>query len=189
MFPVLLQNYLEQSAGEITPELEQQVSEFLQEAPSRIEAAAMVVKGFQGMMELCKAEEKRIAERRKSFELNADGLKRRMRVAVDSAFGGKVKTGLFTVSTQAGRQSISISKLDHVPIESIPAQFTKLELNTDAVREFIKGKEDLLFEALRVLDNLEATEEKRTAAAQVLSIIPEGLSIEITQGERFLTIR
>jgi Siphovirus Gp157 len=91
---------LEESQGELTPELEARLDTLLLDGPVAIERAAMVVKTLEQNAVSCEAEVDRLRERAKSFSDQASKLKLRMTLCLDNAFNGKVKTPLFTVWTQ-----------------------------------------------------------------------------------------
>lgn len=92
-----LERALVESAGELSPELEQRFDTFLRAGKDKIEAAAMVVRGFEMEAEACQQEAKRLGQRSALLEKNAARLKRLILCALDSAFAGKVKTPLFTI--------------------------------------------------------------------------------------------
>lgn len=91
---------LEESLGELTPELEARLDALMLEGPERLEAAAMVVRTLQSNARVCEEEAERLRQRAKAFEAQSDRLKERMTKCLDTAFGGKVKTPLFTIYTQ-----------------------------------------------------------------------------------------
>jgi hypothetical protein len=102
-----LENILTENEGELTPELEARMDALLLEGPQRIEAAAMVVRTLESSADAAKAEAKRLTERATSFETNAKNLKNRIAIALDAAFGGKVKTPLFTIWNQTSADTVS----------------------------------------------------------------------------------
>jgi len=91
---------LSDNLGELSPELEQRLDMLMLEGPERLEAAAMVVRTMEQNAAACENESDRLHQRAKAFEAQSDRLKKRMTLCLDSAFGGKVKTPLFTVWTQ-----------------------------------------------------------------------------------------
>jgi len=98
---VQISDLLTENEGELTPEIESRLDKLMLEGPERIEAAAMVVKQLEASATACEDEVTRLRERAKAFSDNADRLKKRMVIAVDSAFNGKVKTPLFSVWAQS----------------------------------------------------------------------------------------
>ena len=91
---------LGETLGELTPELEARLDALMTEGPERIEAAAKVVRMMEADAKACEEESDRLRQRAASFAAQADRLKQRMAFCLDAAFGGKVKTALFTIWTQ-----------------------------------------------------------------------------------------
>ena len=98
---VQISDMLTENEGELTPELEARLDALMLEGPARMEAAAMVVRQLEANATACEEESKRLRERAKAFSDNASRLKNRMTLALDAAFGGKVKTALFTIWAQS----------------------------------------------------------------------------------------
>lgn len=88
---------LAETYGELTPEVEQRISDFLREGKEKIEAAAMVVKSLQDDAAICQQEAERLMKRAAGLEKGAHHLKGLMLFAVDEGFGGKIKTAKFTI--------------------------------------------------------------------------------------------
>lgn len=91
---------LEDNLGELTPELEARLDKLMLEGPERLEAAAMVVRTLEHNAAACEAEADRLHQRAKALAGQTERLKKRMTLCLDQAFNGKVKTSLFTISTQ-----------------------------------------------------------------------------------------
>ena len=121
-----IQDFLEKSEGELSPEAEAIFDKLLSEGPERLEAAAMVVKQLDAYQAECKAEEARLAERRKAFEANANKLKERMRWALDAAFSGKVKTAKFTLWTQKAPDTVAVELKEGMTPELLFHEFPEL---------------------------------------------------------------
>jgi len=119
-------SFLESTEGELTPESEELFDTLLREGPERLEAAAMVVRQLEAYQEDCKAEEKRLAERRRSFEANAERLKERMAWALDSAFAGKVRTAKVTLWTQKAADSVAVDLKEGITPEQLHEEFPEL---------------------------------------------------------------
>jgi Siphovirus Gp157 len=102
-----LESALVESAGELSPELEQRFDAFLRAGKDKIEAGAMVVRGFEIEAEVCRLEAKRLLDRSAALENNAGRLRKLVLCALDSAFAGKVKTSLFTIWGQTSAPCIS----------------------------------------------------------------------------------
>lgn len=103
-----INDYLEKTEGELTEESEAIFDKLLTEGPEKLEAAAFVVRQLEAYQEECKAEEKRLADRRRSFEANAAKLKERMAFALDGAFAGKLKTAKVTLWMQTSAPTVAV---------------------------------------------------------------------------------
>jgi Siphovirus Gp157 len=136
---------LVESAGELSPELEQRFDSFLQAGKDKIEAAAMVVRGFEMEAEACQQEAKRLGQRSASLEKNAARLKRLILCALDSAFAGKVKTPLFTIWVQTSAACVSFDLAPGVELSSLPESCVRVrrELASEAIKEMVKKGETL----------------------------------------------
>jgi len=88
---------LSDNCGELTPELEGRIRQFLKDGKDKIEAAAMVVTSLEDDAQICRGESDRLTARCTGLENAAKRLKGLMLFAVDEGFGGKVKTAKFTI--------------------------------------------------------------------------------------------
>lgn len=141
----MIEDILLTQEGELDPETEERLDRIMREGPDRIEAAAMVVNSLRGSAMVCQQEALRLNNRAKSFDNNADRLLNRIAVALDSAFGGKVKTNRFTVWTQKAPDSVAFDVNEGVALEDLPDQFvrTKRELDKRALKEAYERGETL----------------------------------------------
>lgn len=92
-----IEQELAENYGELTPEIESRIAAFLGDGKDKIESAAMVVKSLESDAEVCQLEAKRLMERASGLNKAIDRLKGLVLVAVDSGFGGKLKTAKFTI--------------------------------------------------------------------------------------------
>lgn len=141
-------DYLEASEGELTPEAEMIFDRLITEGPDKLEAAAMVVRHLDALQEECKAEEKRLAERRRSFEANAERLKDRMTWALDAAFAGKLKTAKMTLWNQTSADTVAVDLKEGMTPEQLAQEFptlvrTTYALDKIAVKEMLKRGDEL----------------------------------------------
>jgi hypothetical protein len=139
---------LTENEGELTPELEARIDALMQAGPDRLEAAAMVVRDIEADAEACKLEAKRLTERAKSFENNAQRLKDRMAIALDAAFSGKVKTARFTLWTQKSPDTIIFDLREGFTLDELAAGEPELvrikkELDKSKLRELYESGEAL----------------------------------------------
>ena len=129
---------LEESLGELTPDLEQRLDSLMLEGPERLEAAAMVVRSLEANASACEAEAQRLRDRAKAFEGQVDRLKLRMTKCLDAAFGGKVKTPLFSIWTQKSADRLIADLVPGVTPEMLYKERpdlvrVKMELNREEV--------------------------------------------------------
>lgn len=139
----LLEQALIENDGELTPELEKSLDDFLKSGKEKIEGGAMVVRGLEMDAEACKAEAKRLQERAAALEKNADRLKKLVLHALDGAFGGKIKTALFTIWGQTSAPTINLDLEPGADLACLPEQFVRVkrELAKDVVKETLKRGE------------------------------------------------
>ena len=145
---VQIQDILMETDGELTPELEERLDRLMREGPERIEAAAMVVKNLQASAMVCEQEALRFKSRAESFDRNVRRLKERIAIALDCAFGGKVKTYRFTVWTQKAPDSVAFDLKEEWTLDQLEKVFpnlvrTKKELNKSACQEAFKAGDPL----------------------------------------------
>lgn len=129
-----IEDLLTESEGELTPELENRWNQLLTAGKDKIESAAKVVRSLEANAQACKDEAKRLAERAAGISANADRLKERIKIAVDLAFSGKVKTPLFSVWCQTSANTLQFDLTPDTDIAEFAAkypQFTRvnIELN------------------------------------------------------------
>jgi hypothetical protein len=141
----VLETALIERDGELTPELEKQLDEFLRAGKDKLEGGAMVMRGLEMEAEACRAEAKRLTERATSLDNNVGRLKKLILYALDGAFGGKVKTALFTIW---GQTSATVTNLDLAPgtdLAELPESFVRITraLAKDAVKEALKRGEKI----------------------------------------------
>jgi hypothetical protein len=132
-----------ETAGELTPELEQEFAAFIAGSKDKIEAGCMVMRNLEAQEEASAAESKRLYDRAHQFKNSGERLKGLILYAVD-AMGGKVKTALFTTWGQnaANRTSVELKAgADLVEIEKTHPQFVRVkrEINLEAVQEYLKN--------------------------------------------------
>lgn len=161
-----LEEILVASDGEITPEVEARLDEFLKQGKERIDAACMVVRGLEASAKACDDEAGRLSARAKSFERNRDMLKARILGAVDAAFDGKVKTNLFTVWGQTSADTVAFEVAPDADLASIQRVYPEL----------VRTKYEL---------------DKLTCKSMLAQgeVIPSAVSVTENPGTRFLRIK
>lgn len=136
-----IEQQLVENIGELTPELEQRIAEFLKAGKEKIEAAAVVVKSIESDADVCEAEAKRLSERAAGLRKSADHLKGLVLFAVDSAFDGKLKTAKYTIWGQTSAASVSFELAPEADVYLLATQepwcvrMRDPELNKVALKE------------------------------------------------------
>jgi hypothetical protein len=170
----IIADILTENEGELTPELERRIETLIRSGSDKLESAAMVVRQLEANEEICKKEAARLAERAKSFKNNAERLKKIMVVAVDLAFGGKVKTPRFSIWTQKSLDSVTFSLAEEFTVEMVREDYpdlvrTELSLDLSAIRRHYEQQQSL-------------PEEQRVA-------LPDAIHVEEKTGSRYLRIK
>jgi hypothetical protein len=162
-----IEEQLFDNIGELTPELEQRIKDFLAQGKDKIEAAAVVIGSLEEDAEICQAEAKRLIERAAQLNQSADRLRGMVLSAVDLGFGGKVKTSKFTIW---GQNSAPVTQFDlkaGADIYQLMAAHPELvrasdpELNKTAIKETVKAG----------------------------GAVPEQIAVVTLEGKRFLRIK
>lgn len=138
---VALQEALEASFGELTPEIEARMAELVQAAPEKVEAAAAVVRHLEAQADACKTEVDRMALRQAAFTRAADALRERMTPAVEAL--GKVKTSRFTIFPTV-RSSYTYTLAPDHELYELPARFWRQkdpELNKTELKKAVEAGE------------------------------------------------
>lgn len=95
----------------------------------KIESCAKVIKNLSADVDAIKAEEKRLATRRKGLENNVDALKGRMFDSMKVTGKTKIKGSVFTISIQANGGKIPV--IVDVPTEKLPDELVRIEEKPD----------------------------------------------------------
>ncbi len=114
----MLQNFIEENNVE---GFELALSQIKGEIGEKLEGYAMVLKNIESDIAGIKAEEKRLADRRKSMESNISRIKENVADTLLTVEGNRVKTEKFTFSF---RKSTSVQIENDA---AIPPQFIKVE--------------------------------------------------------------
>lgn len=140
---MIISDLLTENEGELTPEIQERIDALMLEGPERIEAAAMVVKQLESSATACEEEVKRLRDRSKAFSDNADRLKKRMVIALDCAFNGKIKTPLFSIWAQNSGATTVCDIAPGVTIEELHAtcpSIVRVKYELDRVAAVAKFK-------------------------------------------------
>ena len=190
----VLQAMLEDSEGELTPEIEARLDLLLRQGPDKIEAAAKIVRQLESWEKSAKEEATRLKARAESFANNAERLKARMVLALDAAFSGKIKTPLFTIWTQKARDTVGFGLAEEFALEMFASDYpdlvkTEFQLDSAKVNALWEENAEKVHAALAVLQQEDATDAEKAAAREVLKVIPEGIVVDERQGKRYVRIR
>lgn len=113
-----------------------------EELAIKLEGYCKWIKNMESEVEAIKAEEKRLAARRKTLENTIERAKKAMQYAMDVAGEKKVKGKLFSISLQNNPASVV---LDEQYMENIPEKYLihKTDINKRLMAEDIKNGVDL----------------------------------------------
>lgn len=161
-----IEEYLRANDGELTPEFELWLDQFLEKGKDKIEGAAMVVRSLEESANACDKESDRLKSRSSDFKRQADGLRQRMLHAVDSAFSGKVKTDCFTIWGQTSGETVSFEVAPDADLPAIQRVYP----------EIVRAKYEL--DKIELKNRIKAGEP-----------IPPAISVDIVPGKRFLRIK
>jgi hypothetical protein len=96
----ILDEFLAETEGEVTPELQQLLDELEGDTKEKIERVALYIREQLALAGAVKVEEDRLAARRKSLERAADGLKAYLKMQMERIGAPKVTGLLCTVALQ-----------------------------------------------------------------------------------------
>lgn len=113
--------------GELTPDMEARIHDFLRESKEKLESAAIVVRSLEDDAEVCRNEAERLMKRALGLEKGAEHLKGLMLFAIDEGFGGKVKTAKFTIWGQTSGATTSFELPPGADIHAVPLEFLRMK--------------------------------------------------------------
>ena len=119
---LVISDVLTENEGELTPELETRLDALLQAGTDKLESAERVSRNLKANAEACATEAKRLAERARSFERQNKALRSRMAVALEAAFGGKIKTPLFTIWCQRSAPTVRVNLAPNTNLDELRAR-------------------------------------------------------------------
>jgi hypothetical protein len=131
------------SLGEITPEIEEKMDALLISGADKLEAAAAVVRQLQLSAQVAQEESDRLRQRAKEFEGQADKLKERMAIALDSSFKGKIKTPKWTLWTQKTADKLVADLVPGITPEMLHAErpdLVRVKMELDRVKVIAEYK-------------------------------------------------
>ena len=113
------------------------------EIQAKAQNIAVIIKGLESDAEIIKAEEKRLAERRKSSENKATWMKNYLEDELNNAGLDKIKTHTFTVALQKNPPAVVINDEKAIPakyLTVIPEQYV---VDKKAIAEAIKNGQEV----------------------------------------------
>jgi hypothetical protein len=137
-----LEDKIEEAEGLLTPELEAELDGLTEEFDRKAEYIAMLIREAKLEAEKWKAEEDRVAARRRSLERRAEGLIRYVHEAMTAMGKEKIEGDLLTVAIQ--RNSMPTVMFEGDPM-ALPEEFrrVKVDMNAAAIREAHKAGREL----------------------------------------------
>ena len=132
-----------------------------EELSIKLEGYCKFLKNLEAEVSGLKAEEKRLAERRKAYENTIERSKKAMETALRVSGNRKMKCGSFTVYVQANPESVV---LDVTDIKEVPEEFYKIqepEVNKTKIKEALNSGDEKLMAKLEGIAHLEQSESLR----------------------------
>ena len=144
----LSQSYvmLQEMAEELDPQTFLDTLDSIKEGfDDKAENTAKLIRSIEGDIEVLKAEEKRLAERRKTYEGKVNTLKEYLQIQMEVAGIEKVKRPLVTISIRNNPPSVRVLDESLIPSEYMIPQLPKISKKDikEALKngEFVPGAE------------------------------------------------
>ena len=139
----LLESLLEETRGELTPEMEARNDHFLAAGKEKIEAPLCVRQRLEREAEVCRLESERLRKRATSLENQRAKLNERVQMAIDFGFQGRIKTARFSAWVQNSVQSYVYSMAPDADLVKFSEQHPDLvrvvhELNKSELNDRVK---------------------------------------------------
>ena len=96
-----------------------------QQLEDKIEATIIVSRQLEADAEACKAEAKRLTDRAKAFERNADACRERVLWAMEATSRDKIKRPLFTITRAKPRPVLAIDDESLIPSDYVVEKVTR----------------------------------------------------------------
>lgn len=157
-----LERALEAVGGDVTDntELMERVTELLDKTQDKIDAYGRFYTNLSSRAKDIKAEEERLAERRKTIENKMGRLKDTAKVSMEMRNIVKIEGKLFTIAVQknGGKQAVELL----VPVDKLPERYQKVEVRADMEKI------------------MQAVEVGNTEAKALVKILPRGTHVKIS---------
>lgn len=137
-----LEEKIEEAEGVLTPEMETELDGLAEEFERKAEYIAMLIREAKLEAEKWKAEEDRVAARRRSLARRAEGLTRYLHDAMSAMGKTKIKGELLSLGIQKNGAASVVYEGDPA---ALPEQFRRVKIDMDsvAIREAAKAGEPL----------------------------------------------
>lgn len=146
-----LNNMLEESMGELTPELEAALSINLDNFNTKAEGYVKAIKNYKAEQDAIAEEIKKLQNKKKVCENAIERMKDALKTAMDVFDTPKVQAGLFKISLT---KSESVNIIDE---DAIPQEYKKIkyEVSKTDIKNAIKG--GLVVEGAEIVENKSIT--------------------------------
>lgn len=130
---------LKSQIDEVDPEMLNDTIESVEAVfTDKVEWLIGITKEYQSIVDACKAEEKRLADRRRSFEKKVEGIKDYVRDTMVHADMKKLNYKLFTVSVQLNPPAVKLLDEMEIPLDYKITTITET-IDKKAILEAIKA--------------------------------------------------
>jgi hypothetical protein len=139
----IIDEFLEESGGELTPEIEALLAKAEGDFDTKVERVALKVKELEGAATIAKAEKDRLASRQRKYENAATALKTYLARQLEAAKKEKVEGEIVTVAFQKNPESVE-APADLDLVNGVPAIFVRTvpathELAKDVVKAHLQA--------------------------------------------------
>ena len=132
-----LYQQIDDNGGELTPELEEQLTITENDRESKCEGYVSVIRMFKSKSQLIKDEAKRLLDAARTYDKSVERLEDNLLSSVVQL--GNIKTNFVSISTRRNR-SVEISDDVEIPLQY---QRVKIEANKTAIKEAIESGIDV----------------------------------------------
>lgn len=131
---------LEESCGELTPEIEAELNDLEETLPRKVEACCKFIRECEGAIDLYKSEIKRISDRQKSLEKSIKTIKDNILNSMRIQNIKKIDAGTFSVNRQNTKAIVTINDETKLMPQYLKA---KLDLPASEVPKSLLGRAKL----------------------------------------------
>lgn len=143
---------LEESMGELTPEIEAELNALDEAVPRKVEACCQFIRECEGAVELYKSEIKRISERQKTLEKSIRTIKDNLLCTMRLQGVKKIEAGTFCVNRQNTKAIVTITDETKLLPQYLKA---KLDLPASEVPKALMGRARLEPDKTAIYDTIQ----------------------------------